>query len=510
MNFEEITVCANTPVVFDGSASTDPLGQIASYSWEFGDASNGIGARTTHFYEEPGTYEVVLTVMGSGTGNCPNMGQVTAKVNVVQGPTAVFDVPEVVSPGTMITLDAAGSEYTDDVSSVTWEIFRDGEDDEPMQELSGMQASLRPDTPGRYRVKLTFVTDSRSECDRSVAERYFQVNAPPVASWNAPDTLARYEPFMLSADGSNDEDGFIKEYTWYLNDEVLGSGITTLLPTDQHGEHTLRLRVRDNSGVSNDYTVKETTFFVNAGPEPDFTLPDVVYRGETVSLSPAANRDADGDVLRSSWMINGAEVDRPVFEATERQYQISLIQDDGRGLSNSVRKKEKTLHVQFPQPVTPDIPNLMVASHSFTASELGLPEPYVLLDGTREISSWSPDSTGTNVLSYGWKPAGMVLEQFEATVDVIENLRFARSSLEKTVEWDPVNPAITITAPELNRDEDQRVLLTWTQNGERIAAGRNVRLPVEPGENQFTLTARDNHVAGSNPVEIPVLITVTE
>ena len=510
MDFEEITVCANTPVVFDGSASTDPLGQIASYNWEFGDASNGIGARTTHFYEEPGTYEVVLSVMGSGTGNCPNLSQVTAKVNVVQGPDAVFEVPDVVSPGSVITLDASDSEHTNDVRSVTWEVFRDGEEDVPVQELSGMQASLNPDTPGRYRVKLIFVTESQSECDRSVVERYFQVNAPPVASWNAPDTLARHEPFMLSADGSYDGDGFISEYTWYLNDEVIGRGITTLLPTDQHGEHTLRLRLRDNSGVSNDYTVKETTFFVNAGPEPDFTLPDVVYRGETVSLSPAANRDADGDVLQSTWMINGEETDRPVFEATERQYRITLIQDDGRGLSNSVQKMDKTLHVRFPAAVTPEVPEVMVASHTLTASDLGLPAPYVLLDGTREISSWTPDATGTNVISYGWKPAGMVLEQFEATVDVIEDLRFARSSVEQTVAWDPVNPAITIAAPELNRDEGHRVLITWKQNGERIAAGRNVRLPLERGENQFTLTARDNHVAGSNPVEIPVVITVTE
>lgn len=510
MNFEEITVCANTPVVFDGSASTDPLGQIASYSWEFGDASSGMGARTTHFYEEPGTYEVLLTVMGSGTGNCPNMGQVSATVNVVQGPTADFEVPEVVSPGTMINLDASGSEYSGDVSSVTWEIFRDGEDDEPVQELSGMQTSLQTDTPGRYRVKLTFITNNRSDCDRSVAERYFQVNAPPVASWNAPDTLARYEPFMLSADGSYDEDGFIKEYTWYLNGDVLGSGITTLLPTGQHGEHTLKLRIRDNSDVSNNYAVKETNFFVNAGPEPGFSLPDVVYRGETVSLSPAANRDADGDVLRSSWMINGEQTERPVFEATDRQYRITLIQDDGRGLSNSVRKKEKTLHVRFPQPVTPQIPDLMVASHAITAPDLGLPAPFVLLDGSREISGWTPDSTGTNIISYGWKPAGMVLEQFEVTVDVIEDLQFARPSVEQTVAWDPVNPVISITAPELNRDEDHRVLLTWKQNGDRIAAGRNVRLPLEPGENQFTLTARDNHVAGSNPVEIPVVITVNK
>ncbi len=510
MNFEEITVCANTPVVFDGSSSTDPLGQIGAYNWDFGDDVTGIGARTTHFYAEPGTYETILTVTGSGTGNCPNMHQVSALVHVVQGPEATFDVPEVVSPGTRVTLDASGSKHTDEVLAVNWEIIHEDNENALVQELTGLQTSFHTDTPGRYRARLTFETDSRTDCNRSVVDRYFQVNAPPVASWNAPDTLARFEPFMLSAEGSYDPDGFISNYTWYLNDEVIGKGLTAMLPTDRHGDHNLRLHIRDNSGVSNDQAEKETAIFINAAPEPDFSLPEVVHRGETVSLTPASSRDAGGDMLRSTWMLNGEEMERPAFETAARQYRITLVQDDGRGLPNSVQSVEKTLHVRHPADISPVIPEIMVSSHSLTASDLDLPASYVLLDGTRELSSWSPGTTGTNVITYGWKPAGVVLEQFEATVNVIEDLRFSGSSLEKTVEWDPVNPGITLTAPELNRDEDRRVLITWKRNGERIAAGRTVRLPLEKGENRFTLTASDNYVAGSRPVEIPVVITASE
>ncbi len=507
---DEITVCANSPVTFNGSLSYDPLGQIASYDWELGDGSNARGARITHFFTDPGIYEVVLTVTGSGTGNCPNLSQTTARVNVVQGPTAAFDIPDIVSPGTRVELDASGTVHTDNMSAVNWEVFHEDDDETPVQQLTGLQTSLRVDNPGSYRVRLTFETDSQTDCNRSVVDRYIQVNAPPVISWNAPDTLARFEPFMLSAEGSHDPDGFISRYTWYLNGEVIGDGLSTLLPTDSYGEHNLRLRIRDNSGVSNNYAEKETSFFINAAPEPDFDLPNVVYKSETVSLAPAANRDDGGDLLRSAWFINDEETDRPVFEAMEREYRIALVQDDRRGLPNSVQRIEKTLHVRFPEPVSPDVPDIMVASHSLTASDLGLPASYVLLEGTREIASWSPDSAGTNTITYGWKPAGMVLEQFEATVDVIEDLRFSRSSVERTVEWDPVNPGISLTAPELNRDGERRVLITWEQNGERIAAGRTVRLPIVQGENHFTLIASDNYVAGSQPVEIPVVITATE
>lgn len=510
MNFDEITVCTNSPVTFDGTASTDPTGQVASHNWELGDAFNARGAVVTHFYDEPGTYEIILTVTGSGTGNCPNLSQVTAKVHVVEGPTAVFELPEVVSPGTSVTLDASESEYFDDVQSVTWQVFNDDGGTEPIKEGTGMQSVFRPETPGRYRVRLILETDSETDCNRSVHEQLFHVNAAPVISWNAPDTLARYESFLLSADGSHDPDGFISEYAWYLNGEKIGAGLTTQLPTDRYGEHDLRLRVRDNSGVSNDSAEMETTFYVNAAPEPDFDLPDVVYRGETVSFTPASSRDSGGDALQTRWEINGEQTDNPVFEAVERKYSIRLIQDDGRGLSNSVVSRERTLHVTFPETPRLDLPDVMVESHSLSASDIGLAEPFVLLEGDRAISSWEPDSTGRNTIQYGWKPGESVLERHEETVNVLEDLRFQQSSLTLTAEWNPANPVVTLTAPEINRDPDRRVILTWIRNGEPVAAGRTVRLPVVLGENRFVLTAQDQQVAGSETAEIPVVVNVNE
>lgn len=53
----------NTTFVFNGSASSDPDGQIASYSWDFGDQSaKASGSTTTHTYTTNGTYTAVLTV----------------------------------------------------------------------------------------------------------------------------------------------------------------------------------------------------------------------------------------------------------------------------------------------------------------------------------------------------------------------------------------------------------------------------------------------------------------
>jgi chitodextrinase len=57
---------AGTPVGFDGSASRDPDGSIASYAWSFGDGTSGAGIAPSHAYSAAGTYTITLTITDSG------------------------------------------------------------------------------------------------------------------------------------------------------------------------------------------------------------------------------------------------------------------------------------------------------------------------------------------------------------------------------------------------------------------------------------------------------------
>ena len=65
-------------VGFDGSASSDSDGTIASYAWDFGDSSTGTGKTPSHTYAAAGSYSVTLTV----TDNQGATGSVTHQVTV--------------------------------------------------------------------------------------------------------------------------------------------------------------------------------------------------------------------------------------------------------------------------------------------------------------------------------------------------------------------------------------------------------------------------------------------
>ncbi|MCM3781741.1 S8 family serine peptidase [Neobacillus mesonae] len=52
----------NREVTFDGSASYDEDGSIASYEWNFGDGTTGSGVTTVHTFTRAGNYNVELTV----------------------------------------------------------------------------------------------------------------------------------------------------------------------------------------------------------------------------------------------------------------------------------------------------------------------------------------------------------------------------------------------------------------------------------------------------------------
>ena len=76
------TSVVGTTVSFDGSGSSDPDSDIASYNWNFGDENYGSGITASHVYNTAGVYTVTLTVTDSA-GNV-DTDTLSVNVNVVQ------------------------------------------------------------------------------------------------------------------------------------------------------------------------------------------------------------------------------------------------------------------------------------------------------------------------------------------------------------------------------------------------------------------------------------------
>lgn len=55
-------------VNFDAAATSNPLGNSTSYSWEFGDGNTGTGINPSHSYAEPDTFVVILTATDDDSG----------------------------------------------------------------------------------------------------------------------------------------------------------------------------------------------------------------------------------------------------------------------------------------------------------------------------------------------------------------------------------------------------------------------------------------------------------
>ena len=135
-------------VDFDGSASSDPDGNIASYSWDFGDGGPaGSGPAPSHEYTAEGTYDVKLTV----TDNGGRTASKTIPVEVVnQAPVAAFT--PTTSELSLSVAAGASSDPDGSITSYAWE-FGDG------AVGSGVTADHTYATSGTYQVTLTVTDD---------------------------------------------------------------------------------------------------------------------------------------------------------------------------------------------------------------------------------------------------------------------------------------------------------------------------------------------------------------
>jgi PKD repeat protein len=281
-------------VTFNGSASGDADGTIASYSWDLDgngtfETNTGMNASVTRSYASTGTVTVRLRV----TDNDGGTAETTRTLTVTnRAPAASFTAsPNPAIAGDVVSFSASASSDPDGtIVDYRWDLDGNG----TFETDTGTNASVTRSyaSTGTVTVQLR-VTDN----DGGTAEttRDLTVDPPPPVNELpsalfvvSPNPAQSSEIVTFNGNKSKDPDGTIANFTWDLDGNgsfETDTGTTSMVTRSYASAGTVdvRLRVTDNDGASSD-TTRRLTVSTPPAPSP----PPAPVPGPPGPLGPPA------------------------------------------------------------------------------------------------------------------------------------------------------------------------------------------------------------------------------
>jgi len=322
-----------TPVMLDGSGSTDPDGTIVAYDWDFGDGSTGSGMMLNHIYAMPGTYNITLTVTDdSGAIDSANT---TAAIDAAnQPPMANPNGPYSGMVNIAVAFDGTGSTDLDGtINSYEWD-FGDGSTG------TGSMPTHTYVAEGTYNVVLT-VTDNGGLADTAATTAAIGAvaNQPPIANANGPYAGTVGLPVAFDSAGSDDPDGTLVAYEWKFGDGTTGTGANPTHTYVTQGTYNVSLMVTDDNGAMDSSTTTATIGMGNQAPTANANGPYNGTVGIPIQLNSSGSSDPDGVITAYDWNFGdgttGSGPNPTHTYATAGTYNITLTVVDGDGAMDS-------------------------------------------------------------------------------------------------------------------------------------------------------------------------------
>jgi PKD repeat protein len=439
-----------SPATFDASASSDAVGTITGYSWDFGDGSSGTGVSPAHVFTSSGTYTVVLTV----TNNAGQTATASHVVTVDAPPTASFTAPSTpLTPGSPATFDASSS--SDTVGTITgyrWD-FGDGSSG------TGVNATHVFTSSGTYTVVLT-VTNNAGQTATASHVVTVDTQAPAAPAITSPADHSYDNSHTVVLSGTAEPNSTIVVYDGSASvggASTNGAGNwTSTLTSVADGAHAYTATATDAAGNTSPASAQlHITVDTQAPAAPAITSPaDHSYNNtHTVVVSGTAEVSSTLSVLDGSSLVATVTADgsgnwsTTISGAGDGTHTYSATATDA-AKNTSVASTAVHATVDTQPPGAPAITS--PADHSYHYSHSvalsGTAEPnstMVVYDGSASVGGASTNGAGNWTSTLTSVADGAHAYTATAT-DAAGNTSVASTPVQVTV--DDIPPVTSITS----------------------------------------------------------------
>ncbi len=507
-----IQACANSPVRFDGSQSTDSDGLVNSFFWDFGDGATGGGATPEHAYSKPGTYTAKLTITGDQIEQCDSTDSDTVEVTILSAPVAKFAAPDHVALNEAVFFDAsASSAGKQKIIQWLWD-FGDG------SQAEGQTVTHEYKQPGKYHVRLRVKSNADSQCNLTEAKSIVVVNAAPVANAGEDKTVKINDIVNFDASASKDPDGAISRYFWDFGDGTTQSGIKVDHQYAKPGKYRVKLQVTDDSNQRNNESEDTITVTV--------TQPNHVYINANRSLvcpGDQVNMALLGyNKKQLNWLLNGnllkqnAQKISHVFSQSGK-YQISVQDADSKKLLGS-----KTIIVNQPPRIKVSQPKNLCVNEK--GRLLAIPEKLFANNGISKYlwtingKQYKGSTLGVTFAkngTYSWSlkafdrsglQCGIAEEKGEIRIN---NPPYADAGKDRVVYIGSANDAVVLDGGNSKDPDGDTLSYRWIFSDGTIKYGKKVSYTWQkPGRYRVRLIVSDQKQSSCSTDEDQIMVIV--
>ena len=250
--------CDSLAVSFEDLS--DPPGTVTSWLWEFGDGETSTDQNPTHVYDDPGIYDVQLTITDSGT--CENTIEYNNLVEYIPYPTPDFEVSlsqACMGDSIFLTNTSVGNAV-----EFEWNFGNGATSTE-------FEPGFAYSSEGYFDITLTAINERGCAADTTLDTAVAIIH--PIANFNAFPTFAFCPPLLVNINDLSM--GNVTEWHWDFGDQ---SQSTLQYPSHIYnvsGTFDVSLTVTNDIGCSDTLVVNELIQL--AGPSGDFSFfPDTV------------------------------------------------------------------------------------------------------------------------------------------------------------------------------------------------------------------------------------------